>query len=105
LIGGGVVATVGGFYLWSLRADQISKLDEICPHKDACPPERESEVDDLEGKGRLYTTLGIGSWVLGGAALAAGGFLLLGSSSSEAGVSVSPALGPRTAGASVAGRF
>jgi hypothetical protein len=105
LIGGGVVATAGGFFLWKLRGDQVDKLDAICPARDSCPSSRASEVDDLEGKGKLYTTLGIGSWVLGGAALATGAILLVGSKPSEKALTVSPAIGPNTAGALFGARF
>lgn len=107
VIGGGVLATAGGFYMWKLRGDQIDSLDAICPEPDTCPADRESEVDDLEGKGKTYTTLGIAFFGVGAAAIATGGYLLLSGSSEEkrGAARVAPALGPGLAGAVVSGRF
>jgi tetratricopeptide (TPR) repeat protein len=104
-IGGGVVATIGGFYMWKLRGDQIDTLDAICPARDQCPAARAAEVDDEESKGNLYSALGITFWVAGAAALATGGVLLLKPKSAEKTVSVVPAVAPGRAGAFVSGRF
>lgn len=107
VIGGGVLVTAGGFFMWKLRGDQIDSLDAICPEQDACPAERESDVDDLENKGKTYTTLGIAFWGVGAAAIATGGYLLLSGSGQEKAAStrVAPALGPGVAGAVLSGRF
>ncbi len=107
VIGGGVLVTAGGFYMWKLRGDQIDSLDAICPEKNACPAERESKVDDLESKGKTYTTLGIAFWGVGAAAIATGSYLLLTGSGQEkaAATRVAPALGPGVAGAVLSGRF
>jgi len=108
VIGGGVLATVGGFYMWKLRGDKIDELDAICPAQDQCPADRASDVDDLESEGKTYTTFGIALWGVGAAAIATGGYLLLSGSGSEkppAGARVAPALGPGLAGAVVSGRF
>lgn len=107
VIGGGVLVTAGGFYMWKLRGDQIDSLDAICPEQDACPAERASDVDDLESKGKTYTTLGIAFWGVGAAAIATGGYLLLSGSGHEksAATRVAPALGPGVAGAVLSGRF
>lgn len=106
-IGGGVVATAGGFYMWKLRGDQIDSLDAICPTEDTCPAHRQGEVDDLESKGKTYSTLGIAFWGVGAAALATGGYLLLSTPSREkaAGTRVAPAVAPGFAGAALSGRF
>jgi hypothetical protein len=103
LVGGGAVAVIGGFVTWKLRGDQIDTLDSLCPAADQCPRERESEVEDAKSKGGLYSTLSVGLWGVGAAALGTGGYLLLGSSSDSA--RVAPALGPGVAGAQVSGRF
>lgn len=107
VIGGGVLVTAGGFYMWKLRGDQIDSLDALCSEKDSCPAESASKVDALESKGKTYTTLGIAFWGVGAAAIATGGYLLLSGSGSEkaAGARVAPALGPGLAGAVVQGRF
>ena len=104
-IGGGVLVTIGGFYMWKLRGDQIDTLDEICRARDQCPQNRAAEVDDEESKGSLYSGLGITFWVAGAAAIATGGVLLLKPSSGEKSVSVSPVVAPGRAGAFVTGRF
>ncbi len=103
LVGGGAVAVVGGFVTWKLRGDQIDTLDSICPAADQCPRERESDVEDAKSKGSLYSTLSVGLWGVGAAALGTGGYLLLGASSDSA--RLAPALGPGVAGAQVSGRF
>jgi hypothetical protein len=107
VIGGGVLATAGGFYMWKLRGDQIDALDSVCPAPDSCPADRESEVDELTSKGKTYTTLGVAFFGVGAAALATGGYLLLSGSGAEQrpGARVAPALGPGLAGAVVRGRF
>lgn len=107
LVGGGVVAAAGGFYMWKLRGDQIDELDAICTEKDACPSARESEVKDLSSKGKTYTTLGVVFWGVGAAAIGTGTYLLLTSPSKErpTATRVAPALGPGVAGAVVSGRF
>jgi hypothetical protein len=105
LIGGGVVFAVGGFYAWKLRGDQVDELDSICPTRDSCPANRESDVDDHESKGKLYTTLGIGAWVLGAAAIGTGTVLLLGSKKSETAVRFTPSVAPGLAAATFGGRF
>lgn len=105
LIGGGVVFAAGGFYAWKLRGDQIDELDGICPQRDSCPANRSSDVDDHESKGKLYTTLGIGAWVVGAAAIGTGTALLLGSKKSESALRVTPIVQPGIAAATFGGRF
>ena len=106
LVGTGVVATLGGFYMWKLRGDQKSQLDDLCDTRTTCPADSASEVDDLESKGKTYNTLAFGFWGLGAAALATGGYLLLSSGGSEQSATrVGPAVGPGFAAAYVGGRF
>lgn len=105
LIGGGVVFAAGGFYAWKLRGDQIDELDSICPTRDSCPANRGSDVDDHESRGKLYTTLGIGAWVVGAAAIGTGTVLLFGSKKSESALRVTPIVQPGIAAATLGGRF
>jgi hypothetical protein len=99
------VFAAGGFYAWKLRGDQVDELDAICPTRDTCPPDRGSDVDDHESKGKLYTTLGIGAWVVGAAAIGTGTALLLGSKKSESALRVTPIVQPGIAAATFGGRF
>jgi tetratricopeptide (TPR) repeat protein len=106
VLGGGVLVTAGGFYMWKLRGDRKDELDAMCPEPDRCPPGSSSEIDDLQSKGKTYTTLSIAMWGVGAAALATGGYLLLSSGGkSERGARVAPLLAPGFAGGSIAGRF
>ncbi|MBK7579960.1 MAG: hypothetical protein IPI67_07105 [Myxococcales bacterium] len=106
-IGGGVLATAGGFYMWKLRGDLIDDLDAICPAQTECPADRADDVDSKEKKGKTYTTLGVAFWGVGVAALATGGYLLLSAPTKErpTALRVAPALGPHVAGALINGRF
>jgi len=106
VLGGGVLVTAGGFYMWKLRSDKKDELDAICPEPDQCPADRASDVDDLQSKGKTYNTLAIGMWGVGVAAIATGSILLLGSSQEKTPTATfSPALAPGVAGGFVSGRF
>lgn len=105
LVGGGVVAAGGGLLFWMKRNGEIDELDRICPQRDACPPSRESEVNDAKSRGTLYSALGLGLMGVGAVSLATGGYLLLGNESSDSRAALVPMAGPKTAGAAVTGRF
>jgi len=106
VLGGGVLVTAGGFYMWKLRNDQKDELDSICPQPDQCPADRASDVDDLQSKGKTYNTLAIGMWGIGVAAIATGSILLFGSNEERTpAATFSPAFAPGVAGGFVSGSF
>jgi len=105
LVGGGIVAATGGVFFWLKRNHEIDSLDAICPERDACPPSRESEVNDARSRGKLYSAAGLGLMGLGVVSLAAGGYLLLDGGSSETRAALLPVVGPHVAGASLGASF
>jgi len=88
------------------RGDQISKLDDICPQRDACPKDREDDIESAKSDGKLYSVLGLGMLGVGVAGIATGGVLLLGGDREvDAHARIVPGAGPGGAGASITGRF
>ena len=106
-VGGGVVATLGGFYMWKLRGDKKNELDAICVDgPTSCPKDHASDVDSLESKGKTYNALAFTFWGVGVAALGTGTYLLLSDGKTEKSATrITPSVGPGVAGAFVSGAF
>jgi len=106
LVAGGVLAAGGGVAFWMQRNEQLDRIDDICPSRGQCPPDRKTEVDDLEGKGTTYSALGIGLIGTGLAAATVGVVILsTGDDSEQSSAAIAPVVGPGQAGAWVQGRF
>jgi hypothetical protein len=104
LLGGGAALAAGGAVFWVLRGNEMGTLDSGCPSRTNCPANLKSDDD----KGKLYDALGITLFSAAGAAVLAGGGVLLfgGSKSAPAGsLQVAPVAGAGGGGLTVRGRF
>jgi hypothetical protein len=87
VLGAGVVLVAGGAVSWVLRDQEVTTLDGLCKTRQTCPSSAQGDISD----GKLYDALAVTLFVAGGVgALAGGGLLTLGPSSSSTAVQVSP---------------
>jgi len=92
-VGGVGVLGVGlGFYFMSRVSDLEGQADAVCPNPctqwDVAKTEKRASIDD---KAHLREKLMIGSWIAGGAAIAAGVYLIVtGGEQTESPVAITP---------------
>ncbi|HET7539273.1 MAG TPA: hypothetical protein VFK05_05355 [Polyangiaceae bacterium] len=106
IVGGvGIASLITSGTMYYLRQRAINDLDEQCgPDHMSCPPSAQSTID----RGKLYTTLGNVTVVVGALGLGVGATLIVlsGRSSARANVGIAPgAVGANAGGATLVGRF
>jgi len=79
IVGGGGVALAGlGFYFMSRVADFEDQANELCPTDcQAWNEEMTATRKKIDDKAHLHEKLMVGSWIAGGAAIAAGVYLIV----------------------------
>jgi len=103
--GAGIASLIASGAMFYLRHSTISDLDEQCgPDRMSCPDSARSTID----RGKLYTTLGNVTLVVGALGLGVGATLVVlgGHSGSKASVGLAPfAVGVNSGGAALVGKF
>jgi hypothetical protein len=103
--GAGIASLIGSAAMFSFRHTAINDLDEQCgADRQSCPDSAQSTID----RGKLYTTLGNVTLVVGALGLGVGTTLVVlgGRSSTRASVGISPgAVGANAGGVTLAGKF
>ncbi|HEX8790015.1 MAG TPA: hypothetical protein VF765_03630 [Polyangiaceae bacterium] len=105
VVGLGGVAIVAGSVLFPIGSGDISTAEKTCPDHGKC---NDPNAASTGNTGRTLETVGVVSWVVGGAAVVGGllwHFTEPTGASSTTGTTVTPVVAPGYAGVGVGGRF